>query len=468
MNVRSVFIALLFTTTSAFPVALGAAQAADGGVEAGPVAFDHARVIDGTGASVRPDTTVVVQNGIILSVGEPAPTDARHVDLTGRTLMPAIISDHSHIGLVKGTSASRDNYTRENILSTLKQYSDYGVLTVTMLGLNRSPLFDTLRHEQHEGRNPGADLFGVDQGIGAFEGVPPASMVKGVGPDQVFRPTTPEETRQDVDRMLAEHTDLVKLWVDDFRNDVPDGKAYPIMPPSIYLPAIDEAHRHGTRVAVHIHDLEIAKAMVAAKADILAHGVRDRPVDHDLIVAMQRQGTWYIATLDLDEANYLYAEHPELLSEPFVKAGLDPALAKQFADPKWRASILAKPLTKASHFALSINQKNLMTLYRAGVHIGFGTDSGAAPTRVPGFAEHRELFLTVQAGLTPLQAITLATGNAAALMNLSDRGVIAPGRRADLLIVDGNADQDIAAVDRIDQVWQRGVLISHGPLKLKR
>lgn len=458
MTIRSAFAALLLATPAALVV---------GSAMAEPVAFEHARLIDGTGSLAQPDATVVINNGEIISVGIPAPADARHVDLSGKTLMPALISDHVHVGLVKGTGASRDNYTRANILAALKQYSDYGVLTVTALGLNRSPLFDTLRQEQHDGRNPGADLYGVDQGIGAPDGVPPAAMVKGVGPDQVFRPTTPEEARKDVDQMIAEHTDLVKIWVDDFRNDVPDGKTYPMMPPAIYQAVIDEAHQHGTRVAVHIHDLAVAKAIVAAKADILAHGVRDQPVDHDLIAAMLRQGTWYIATLDLDEANYLYAEQPDLLSNPFVLAGIDPALRRQFTDPKWRAETLAKPLTKASHYALSVNQKNLAVLYRAGVKVGFGTDSGAAPTRIPGFAEHRELYLTVQAGLSPVQAISLATGNAAALMNLSDRGVIVPGRRADLLVVNGNADENIAAVDQIDQVWQRGTLVSHGPVRLK-
>lgn len=66
-----------------------------------------------------------------------------------------------------------------------------------------------------------------------------------------------------------------------------------------------------------------------------------------------------------------------------------------------------------------------------------------------------------------MQAISLATGNAAALLHLSDRGVIAPGRRADLLVVNGNADENIGAVDQIDQVWQRGTLVSHGPVRSK-
>ncbi|WP_367160496.1 amidohydrolase family protein [Kozakia baliensis] len=428
-----------------------------------PVAFDHARLIDGSGAAAQPDVTVVVDEGKIISVGQAAPAEARHIDLAGRSLLPALISDHSHVGLVQGTSAASDNYTRANILAALRQYTHYGVLTVTALGLNKSPLFDELRREQHEGKNPGADLFGVDQGISAPNGIPPTSMVHGLGPDQVYRPATPEEARQDVDRMVEHGTDLVKIWVDDFRNNVPNGKTYPKLSPTIYRAAIEEAHLRHKRVAVHIHDLDVAKSVVAAGADILAHGVRDKPVDRELIDAMKAHGTWYIATLDLDEANYLFAEHPDWLNTPFLSAGLDPALRAQFADPKWRSQTLAKPITAASRKSLALNERNLAVLNRAGIKIGFGTDSGAAPTRIPGFAEHRELRLTVDAGLTPLEALILATGHAAALLQLDDRGVIAPGKRADLLIVRGAPDQNIDAIDHIEQVWQRGVQVG-GPL----
>ena len=100
--------------------------------------------------------------------------------------------------------------------------------------------------------------------------------------------------------------------------------------------------------------------------------------------------------------------------------------------------------------------RNIKTLYDAGVLVGFGTDSGATPLRIAGFAEHHELALLVKAGLTPLQAIGTATRNAAGLLRLDDRGIIAPGKLADLIVVDGNPARDIADVDRIEAVWHRG------------
>ena len=103
-----------------------------------------------------------------------------------------------------------------------------------------------------------------------------------------------------------------------------------------------------------------------------------------------------------------------------------------------------------------MNLQNLKTLWDAGVKIGFGTDSGATPLRVPGVAEHRELALMVSAGLPPLQALHVATQQAALLLNLHDRGVIAAGRRADLLVVAGNPANTIADTDKVVETWESG------------
>jgi imidazolonepropionase-like amidohydrolase len=95
-------------------------------------------------------------------------------------------------------------------------------------------------------------------------------------------------------------------------------------------------------------------------------------------------------------------------------------------------------------------------LFDAGVNVGFGTDSGALPGRIPGFAEHRELELMVEAGLTPMQAITAATGENAKLLHAADRGTIGVGKRADLLILDADPLADIRNTRRIFAVYHDG------------
>ncbi|MBP1180359.1 amidohydrolase family protein [Methylobacterium sp. PvR107] len=103
-----------------------------------------------------------------------------------------------------------------------------------------------------------------------------------------------------------------------------------------------------------------------------------------------------------------------------------------------------------------MNLANLKILSDAGVRIGFGADSGATPERVPGVAEHRELALMVQAGLTPVRALTIATAQAAELLGLTDRGRLEAGRRADLLILAADPADNIANTARIAEVWRTG------------
>ena len=293
-------------------------------------------------------------------------------------------------------------------------------------------------------------MFGADKGFGVPNGAPPASI--GILDTQVYRPQTPEEARSQVRETAQRHPDLLKIWVDDFR-----GTLQPKMNPEVYKAVIDEAHANGLRVAAHVYYLDDAKQLVSASVDILAHGIRDTTVDSDFINSIKSRGVWYVPTLGVDESSYIYAEHPEWLQQPFFRRSLQPSLAAQFNDPAWRAKMLgnAKTLAAAKQ-ALATNMKNVKTLFDAGVNIGFGTDSGATPVRIAGFAEHRELKLLTDAGLTPLQAIQTATKNAAALLHLDDRGVIAPGKLADLLIVDGDPSHDITAVDNIESVWRRG------------
>lgn len=419
------------------------------------VALTHVGLIDGTGAAPIEDATVLMRNGRIVAAGRDVtvPARARVLDRRGDTVLPGLISDHSHIGQVGGAGTGPQNYTRATITDELAQYRRYGITTVTALG-NNGPLFDTLRPEAHAGRLP-ADLFGVDQGIGVPRGAPPVK----VAADQLYRPSTPEEARADVARMAAAHTDLVKIWVDDFAGTLPV-----TMDPAIVRAVVEESHRRGLRVAAHIHNLADARMVVAAGADIIAHGVRDQPVPADFIATLKARGIWYIATLQLDEATVAWADRTPWTLAPFARAGLSAALAAQIDDPAWQAKIRTGKAADEARASLAMNLVNLRTLYAAGVKIGFGTDSGANPQRVPGVAEHRELALTVQAGLTPLQAITIATRDAAALLQLDDRGVIAPGKRADLLVVTGDPSRDIAAADQIIETWANGTAMP-GPLQ---
>lgn len=420
-----------------------------------PVALTHVRIIDGTGATPVENATIVMQDGIIVAAGQnvPVPLHARIVDRRGMSVLPGLVSDHSHVGQLEGVQTGPQFYTPDTIASELAQYRRYGVTTVTALGNNAPKVFDPMRKDAHLGLLP-ADLFGVDQGIGVPAGAPPVH----VAPDQLFRPATPEQARQSVDAMADEGTDLVKIWVDDFNHSLPVK-----MDPAIIKAVVDEAHKKHLRVAAHIHDLDDAQRVVASGVDILAHGVRDKPVPASFAQMLKARGIWYIPTLQLDEATTAWAEQPAWVHAPYVVAGLSAPLRQQINTPAWQKDNATGAKADFARTSLAVNLQNLRTLWKAGVNIGFGTDSGATPLRVPGVAEHRELALMVRAGLPPLQALHIATQQAALLLDLHDRGVIAAGKRADLLVVAGNPASTIGDADRVVETWENGNVVA-GPV----
>lgn len=414
--------------------------------------LDGARLFDGK--RVVEDARLVIEAGRIVAAGPASeiavPAGAERRDLAGRTIIPGLIAAHSHVGMVEGVDQGGHNYTRETVARDLEQFQQYGIVAVNALGMNR-PLFHELRREWR-GRAPGADLYGAGAGVGAVDGAPPASMRPQ--PDQVDRPHNGDAARAAVDRMADAGVDMIKIWVDDL-----SGKA-PKMAPDIYAAAVEQAHSRGLKTAAHIHALEDAKGVLAAGIDIIGHGVRDRAVDRDFIDAMLRADAWYIPTININEAEYIYADHPEWLDDPFFRAALNPALEAQFRDAEWRRGALAR--AAGARRQVEVNLANLRTLHAAGVKIALGTDSGATPLRIPGFAEHLELGHLVAAGMTPVEALTAATWHGAQVLGAADRGCLWSGCRADLLILSGDPTRDIAASRSIEQVWRNGRAVGRG------
>lgn len=411
--------------------------------------LEGARIIDGTGRPPLESGAIVIQGARIVGVGPAAqvkiPKNARVVDLRGRTVMPGLISSHSHLGLVLHGKNRDDASIRENVLESLHQYEQYGVTAMLSLGLNRDFVYD-MRSEQRAGKLGGATVFVGDRGFGVTNGAPPLP----VAPDQLYRPQNPDEARRLVRAAAARHPDLLKLWVDDLF-----GKAKK-MDPAVYQAIIDEGHKQHLKVAAHVFYLADAKRLVADGIDVLAHSVRDQPVDQELISTMKAKGTFYVPTLTVDQSFFGFADHPEWVQTPFLSAALAPEIKADLSDAGYRAKVEANPAVPIERAALRTAMRNLKALHDAGVHVAFGTDSGALPTRVPGWAEHHELEMMVQAGLTPMQAIAAATTGSAALLGSKDRGAIEKGKRADLIVLAANPLDDIANTRQLVAVWHDG------------
>jgi len=425
-------------------------------LHAAPVTlFTGARLIDGSGQPPIENGTLVIDGDRIVAAGkiDPAPYAAKSgvqvVHCEGETIMPSLISDHSHLGVVKGDNISAANFTPENIQAALRQYEGYGVTAVLSLGMNKDSLY-ALRDQQRAGRFPGADIFTADRGLGAVSAAPP----QPIGPDQVARPASPDEARKMVREMAARHPDIIKCWVDDLFGQAPK------MPPEIYAAIIDEAHRNGLRVAAHLFYLDDAKSLLRDGLDVVAHSVRDQPVDQEFLDLMKARHAAYIPTLDLDESQFIYAAHPPWMESAAFRAAVSPALLARWLSPAYAYRISKNPFTPLNRSALAHGLENVKRVHDAGILVGFGTDSGAMPTRLPGWAEHRELQLLVQAGLTPMDAIVCATRNAAEVLgDIKDRGTLEAGKRADFLLLAANPLDDIGNTTRLIAIYHGGMRI---------
>jgi imidazolonepropionase-like amidohydrolase len=347
-------------------------------------------------------------------------------------------------------------YSEENVRANLQLNLAYGVGSFATLGQDQDLIYK-LRDDQRAGNLPGSRLFVAGRGLGVKDGFPGAVYRNGV--DQ-YRPVTPDEGRADIRELATHHPDFVKIWIDDNYGSEPK------MQPAMYRAIIDEAHRQHLRVIAHEFALEDAKGLVDAGVDGFAHSIRDKPVDEELIKAMKAHGTFLIPSLGREESKIEYVDGPKYLDDPFFQAGLDVGVLETLRSPAFKAanrdSAFYVRNVQRLKLSVELSRKNLKTLYDAGVKIGFGADAGfAAASLSPkflGFHEHRELQLIVEAGLTPMQAITAATGTSAGILGGAkvDFGTLETGKQADFMVLDASPLENIYNTEKISEVWQSG------------
>jgi len=413
------------------------------------IVLKGALLIDGTGRPPIADSVVVIVGGKIRAAGSAGqvsiPKDADVHDLTGKTIMPALVNLHGHLGLSNnGADSTNGNYTEKNVHAQLDKYLSYGVGTIASLGEDGDLIYK-LRDEQHAGTLGGARLFTAGRGFAEVSDPNPT--------DIRYRPKTSEEARAEVRELAAHHPDYIKMWVDDGLGH------HAKMQPEVYQAIIDEAHKNGIRVFAHAFYLADAKALLAAGLNGFAHSIRDQPVDNELIQTMKSRHVFLIPTLIRDEVLFAYADGVSWLDDPFFQAGLNPGAFAAVRNPDFIANARKDPDMPKYRAGFEMAKKNLKTLSDAGVTIAFGTDSGI-PTRFPGYFEHRELQLMVEAGLTPMQVIVAATRtNSEILKGEKEFGTLQPGKQADLLVLDASPLDDIHNTEKLSAVWQGGKVV---------
>ncbi|MCE7032537.1 amidohydrolase family protein [Lysobacter sp. GX 14042] len=386
-----------------------------GAADAGLLIRD-ARVFDGdTRQAAKVD--VLIEEGRIARIGTglQGGAETRILDADGLSLVPGLFDLHTHW---------TPNTRPAALPAIANAYLDAGVTTVA--DYHQAP-------EAHAPRREWLDrLAAPTVQFGARVSTP-----LGHGADWADQATTrwvnsPDAARAAVREIAAYRPDFIKAFTDGWRyNNAADNTS---MDEATLTALVDEAHRHGIKVFTHTVTVERGKQAARAGVDLIAHSLLDREVDRELVDLMLEHGTAYGPTLAVYEPVRVGDGPPRNPDSPVLRQ-------------------------RRINFATAL--ANVKRLHEAGVPVVVATDAGM-PGTPHGRATTRELELLVGAGLTPYDALQAATATAARVLGTPDRGVIAQGARADLVLVEGDPWQDETAMQRVRRVFLAGTEVT-GP-----
>ncbi len=415
------------------------AACSPGGESSSAVLYEGALLIVGDRTAPIANSAFLVEDGRFAAVGSAgavdAPAGAARVDLSGKTVMPAIVDGHVHLGYadVAAMTDTPANYSRDNIVEHLERLAYHGVAAALSMGLDREEA-SGLREETI----PGAALFRM---AGAGIAMPDAGPGAADRRDVPYGVTTEAEARAAVQELAAAGVDIVKVWVDD-RN----GTVEKLTPP-LYRAAIDEAHAQGLRVAAHIYYLEDATELLRAGVDGFAHGVRDLPVDREFLGLLAERPDVFLMP-NLPDSGYLTERDLDFRAETLPESAVE----------RMREQLAARtgPIPGRSY---RLQSNNLLRMQATGIPIVLGTDGDGA-----GWDAHEEMADMVAAGMTPAEVIVAATSAAAAVVGLDRSGSVAEGYSADFIVLDANPLENIYNTRRIDSVYLRGSEVDRAAL----
>jgi len=399
-------------------------------------AITHARLFDGE--HVLDPTTVTLEDDRIVDVGGSVPSAAHVVDARGATILPGLIDAHVHTSRPALAQALRFGVTTELEMqgamtgeAQARVGSDPSLADVRSSGFALTP----------PGGHP-SELFPA----GERPGGPP----RGDGPPPVMPfVTTPEEAVSWIPRLVEAGSDYIKVMVDD--GTVEGHPGLPCLDQATLDAAVAEAHRLGKLVVAHALTVDSTMSAVRAGVDGLTHVFMDRPHTPEVIEALAAADAFVVACIVLDASMMGRGLGEELAADPRVSSRLDPA---------WLAA-LRSTIDRYPAGNLDDVLASVAALHAAGVDVLVGTDASVPVPYLGGVAHgasvHHELQLLVRAGFTPVEALRAATSVPARRFGLHDRGRIAAGLRADLLLVDGDPTTSIADTLALRTVWRGGV-----------
>ncbi|MET9266954.1 amidohydrolase family protein [Amycolatopsis sp. NPDC004079] len=399
-------------------------------------AIANARVFDGEKSlGVQ---TVVLDGTRITQVGGEIPRGSETVDGTGATLLPGLIDAHVHSAPGSLALALRFGVTTELEMQGMNTRENRGHITDD----------DTV-----------ADVRSAGFGITPPGGHPSELMPEGFRPKWDLPPvlpvmpfsTTPEEAAAFVPQLLARGSDFIKFMIDD--GSVEGHPGLPCLDQATINAGVAEAKKYGALTVAHALTVEATRMAVEAGIDGLAHVFMDQPHTAEIISLVKDAGMFVVPCISLN-ASLMGITGSALADDPRVAARLD---------DKWTET-LRSSYNRYPQGKLEDVYSTVRALDAAGVDVLAGTDVSMPEKFFGGLAHgaslHHELQYLVEAGLTPERALRAATATTARRFRLSDRGRVAEGLRADLLLVDGDPTRDISDTLNTRAIWRRGARLA--------
>jgi imidazolonepropionase-like amidohydrolase len=421
------------------------------------VLYEGARLIIGDGSAAIESGAFVVQNGRITALGRKgavaAASGAARVDLTGKTVMPAMVNAHAHFGYERFTRAAGEalpeNFTPENLLDHLQREAFYGVGTANDGGSAPVALSLQFQLDQAARNFPAAAQYWFNAGIVPPNGGPDSILIKGTRPLHAnYEVLRAPEARAAVQDVLAKNIKQVKIWLGD------RGGSYPAMPYQVYDAVIDEAHKSGIKVHAHATTLRDQKDAVRANVDVLVHMVQDVAIDDELSTLLKEKRPYWATVIALGDRSDVCDNDPFFTQSLSDKIVAD--IRATSCNPNANAAAREERL-----------KHNFMKMIDSGARLILGTDAGIRPGNAFGSSGHHEIAHWVQMGLTPAQAIIAATSRPAEALGLKDVGTLGEGRSADFIVLNANPLDDIRNMREIASVYLRGALLDRNALIAK-
>jgi imidazolonepropionase-like amidohydrolase len=393
--------------------------------------FSGGRVVDGTGAAAA-DADVTVEDGRIVEIGPRLDADER-LDVAGKTLLPGLFDCHTHVTFSHIDTMRRlqtpFSYRFYEALHNLEATLRIGITTVRDAGGADLGIKQAVEDGLIRGPRMQISLGMISQTGGHGDGWMPS----GIDLRLDSHPGVPNTIVNGADEMRVKVRELVRMGADVIKVAVSGGVLSPRDKPTHahfrleeLKVLVEEAGAAGISVMAHAQATPGIKNAIRAGIRSIDHGIY---LDDEAIEMMLARGTWLVPTL-------------------VAPLGVIDAAAAGAAIPE--ASI------RKAHEVAEIHRASFAKAVEAGVKVAMGTDSGVTPHG----NNLRELALMVEGGMTPMQAIEATTRSAAELMGLEDElGTLEAGKRADLVVLDGDPLEVATLADRIEAVYQDGARV---------